>query len=399
MRLLVYEWNSLTHPYIYAALNEMGVDYDIVHSPTARVSMEQEVLEGFIASLEEHIFKEGYDALFSINFMDFLAQVCHQCGILYICWSYDSPSLAGNPESHFYDTNRIFLFDSYEVERHKKRKVKNIWHLNLAVDVRRMNQFTITPMDRLRFQSDISFVGQLYRTEIAEALASLNEYKAAYVDALINIQMNSNDCNLMRELIVPDFAQFLRNPDFERHVINSPRNKGDEGGEYNAGMLAYFLQRAATSRERILLLSMLSKKHGVKFFSTDRHEALGNVIHAGPVDYMTEMPKVFALSKINLNVTLRSIESAIPQRCLDIMACHGFLLTNRQEDLFVELEDGKDIVVYEDIGDALEKTDFYLSHDSIREEIAASGYRKMRDVCNYPNRLKKIFELSGLDWK
>lgn len=396
MKLLVYEWNSLTHPYIYAALDEMGIDYNIVHSPCVGSIKDQEILEGFIASVEDHIFEEGYDAMFSINFQDFLAQVCHQCDILYICWSYDSPSLGGNPETHFYDTNRIFLFDSYEVERHKKRKVKNVYHMNLAVDVRKMNQFQVTPLEKLRFQSEISFVGQLYRTEIAEALASLNEYKAAYVDALINIQLNNNNCNLIHNLMSNDFAEFLKNPEFERHVVNSPKNKGEEGGAYNAGMLEFFLQRAVTSRERILLLSMLSKHHGVKLFSWDKHEALGNVIYAGSVDYLTEMPKLFSLSKINLNTTLRSIESGIPQRCLDIMACHGFLMTNYQQDLFTELEDGKDMVVYQNVEDALEKADFYLSHDTVREKITMNGYKKMRDVFSYPHQLQKIFKISGL---
>ncbi|SFB13656.1 Glycosyl transferases group 1 [Acetitomaculum ruminis DSM 5522] len=399
MKLLIYQWNSLTHEYIYKALDEMGIEYNIVHYMGVKEMKKEEVLQAFIAQTEKHIFEEGYDALFSINYIDFLSQIAYHTGILYICWSYDSPSLGGDPATHFYDTNRIFLFDSYEVEEHKKRDVPHVYHMNLAVDVKEMNKFKITPQEKLRLNSEISFVGQLYRTEIAEALESLNSYKSAYVDALINIQMNTYDANLLRELMSEDFAYFLidKNPEFEEHVKNSPRNKGEEGGIYSYAMLENFLMRAVTSRERILLLSLLSRNHGVKLFGFDKKiDPLENVIFAGPLDYKEEMPKLFPCSKINLNITVRSIQSAIPQRCLDVMACHGFLMTNYQHDLFTELEDGVDMVVYYSIEDALEKADFYLKHDKEREEIAMNGYKKMRDVLNYKNQLTKIFKISGL---
>ena len=108
------------------------------------------------------------------------------------------------------------------------------------------------------------------------------------------------------------------------------------------------------------------------------------------------MPKVFHHSKINLNITLRSIEAGIPLRCLDILGCHGFLMTNYQKDLFTELEDGKDLVVYEDMEDAVEKAEFYLKNEKARKEIIKNGYKKVKDCFNYHRQLSKIWEITGL---
>ena len=46
-----------------------------------------------------------------------------------------------------------------------------------------------------------------------------------------------------------------------------------------------------------------------------------------------------------MNISLRTIESAIPLRCLDIMACGGLLLSNYQEDFLEFFEPDVDFVM------------------------------------------------------
>ena len=80
--------------------------------------------------------------------------------------------------------------------------------------------------------------------------------------------------------------------------------------------------------ERITILNYLSQYYKVDFYTNSTSKFLNNVnLHTG-VDYYTVMNKIFYLSKINLNITLPSIESGIPQRVLDIMGSGGFVLTN-----------------------------------------------------------------------
>ena len=108
------------------------------------------------------------------------------------------------------------------------------------------------------------------------------------------------------------------------------------------------------------------------------------------------MPKVFYLSKINLNITSRSIESGVPQRVWDILAVGGFCLTNYQPELEDYFEIGKDLEVYHNTEELVEKVDYYLKHEEQRVRIAMNGYQKVKNCHTYYNRwnviIDKIFE-------
>ena len=67
------------------------------------------------------------------------------------------------------------------------------------------------------------------------------------------------------------------------------------------------------------------------------------IVHGG-VDTLKEMPKVFRQSKINLNLSTRSIKTGIPQRVWDILGAGGFLITNYQNELnkYFEIEKNGD---------------------------------------------------------
>lgn len=93
MRLLFYEWNSLTHPYIYKAMKEQGIHLDIARMPYKPRNPKDQ--EQFKETLAKMLDMRSYDAVFSINFFDQIAEVCHDKDIMYVSWSYDSPSLGG----------------------------------------------------------------------------------------------------------------------------------------------------------------------------------------------------------------------------------------------------------------------------------------------------------------
>ena len=76
----------------------------------------------------------------------------------------------------------------------------------------------------------------------------------------------------------------------------------------------------------------------------------------GIVSYTAEMPDIFHTTKINLNITLRSITSGIPLRAIDILGCGGFLLSNYQPELCEYFTPDVDFVYFEDPDDLAEKS-------------------------------------------
>ena len=105
------------------------------------------------------------------------------------------------------------------------------------------------------------------------------------------------------------------------------------------------------------------------------------------------MPKIFQASKINLNITMRPIETGLSLRVWDVLGCGGFLLTNYQAEIPEYFEIGKDLEVYENEEDLIQKVDYYLHHDAERMEIALRGYEKTAKYHTYEMRLAEMIRI------
>ncbi len=105
------------------------------------------------------------------------------------------------------------------------------------------------------------------------------------------------------------------------------------------------------------------------------------------------MPTVFQHSKINLNITLKTIQTGIPLRAWDILGCGGFLLTNFQQELCDFFIPGEDFVYYESPTDAIEKAAYFLSHDRERQEIAHNAFEKIAASHTFHHRVQSMFEI------
>ena len=115
-----------------------------------------------------------------------------------------------------------------------------------------------------------------------------------------------------------------------------------------------------------------------------------------PVSYNDEMPRVFRQSRINLNITSKTIEHGVPLRVFDILACGGFCLTNYQTGIAELFTDGQDLVMYGSIEDAVDKVKYYLSHEEERKKIADTGYRTLKEQHTFDHRAQEILQIAGL---
>ena len=174
-------------------------------------------------------------------------------------------------------------------------------------------------------------------------------------------------------------------------------------------LLAAVLEKKVTVEERRILLTQIARMGISDFAQTDSGGRLRDfcfklytgsdtkklpvldACNQGTVDYHTQMPLVFASSRINLNISLRSIHSGIPLRVLDIMACGGFVLSNWQPELAEYFTEGEEITLFENKEECMEKIAYYLSHEEKRKEIAAAGKRKVQELFSYGRGLERLF--------
>ena len=125
---------------------------------------------------------------------------------------------------------------------------------------------------------------------------------------------------------------------------------------------------------------ILTKKYDVCFVghvnSKNREDALDKLFSNFPNFYygqqlFDEAARKFSESKIVFNIAMKD---DINMRCFEVLGSGSFLLTDRISYIDELFEDGKHLVLYDNLDDMIEKAKYYLEHDDEREKIAQAGY-------------------------
>ena len=385
MKILFLEWKSFGNDYMIDTLQKKG--YEVVCMPFPRETEDTRNSEALATAIAQKLLKGRYTYVFSFNYFPVAAIACKACRVTYVSWVYDSPFIQLYSETVRYETNRIFLFDSAECERLRNLGVSTVDFLPMAAATEYYDQLLPDAKCHQKYDCDIAFIGSTYSEEkqhMFRHLKELDEYTRGYLDAAMEAQKRVYGYNFMEQVLS------------ERIVKNMqkvcPVTKHGDGFETVEWVFAtYFLDRKITAMERRDILSMLSKKWHVNLYTPEATPDLDLVHNKGKLDYYKEAPLAMKCAKINLNITLKSIANGIPLRAMDIMACGGFLLTNYQSDFFAFFEPDKDFVFYEDYEDLQRKTEYYLTHDEERAQIAKSGYEKVKKLHSYKQRVETMF--------
>ena len=310
-------------------------------------------------------------------------------GMKYIAWCYDTPLNVKRIEETLNNpVNYVFLFDKIQWWQYARQGFQTVYHLPLGVNRTRLANLKISDADYGKYAAEVSFVGKLYQSPFQEVLAPLDDFTKGYLQSFIDVQFHIYGNFVLDKMVTEELIT---------NIHSQYRKRAPETTlQLCKASLTQLLAEEVTRRERMILLNLCGKRFCTKFYSFDKEPLVKNVTECGPVDYVWEMPKVFACSRVNLNPSLKIIQTGIPLRAFDIMGAGGFLLSNYQEEFFDHYEDGKDMVIYENMEDAVEKIQFYLKHEDIRCKIAENGRRKTLEEHSLQECMAKIFETAEI---
>lgn len=386
MKVLLYRYGSICEPDILSSFQAFGIDADIIDVEITN----KKITNGErIDEISKRLNNESYLFVFSINFFPAISDVCNLYNVPYVGWVVDSPVPELFNKSIANPCNRIFCFDYKQFTDIHDYNPDCIFHLPLGTNVARWDSVisSISYADRAKYSSDISFVGSLY-TELDPILKvkDLSSYSAGYIQGIYECQKQIQGMNIIEPSITTELVEELKEKLPEEFMPEELFVKNLDNYIVSQSILALH----CSSLERIEFLSRLSEHFDVNLYTRSDVTRLlpGNRVHChSGVATLTEMPKVFNLSKINLNITIRSIQTGVSLRLWDVMGCGGFLLTNYQEELAEILVPGEDYDYFGDCDELIDKCRFYLAHDDIRQKIARSGYEKVKQNHSYINRI------------
>ena len=363
-------------------LLELGREVEIYEHA---ISLQEYVKEEY-EILHQYLKENQYSIVAMHNFSPMVSDVCEALDVKYLSWVFDSPLVDLYTPSYYNKCNYIFVFDYNQYERLLQRDMSRLYYMPLAVNVNRVSTIQISREDEEQYSCDISFVGNLY-TE--------NAYDRFFTKIPVGIREKMAD--FMKSHVLKwekGDTIFGMLSEQDVYELKGIFNLGD-WIDINLGyyLEVQFLSRKMAQIERVCILNALALNHQVTLFSSESKEMLQNVRMCQKIPYENDAPKVYQLSKINLNITLRSIESGVPQRIFDIMGVGGFVISNYQAELETLFTPGEEIVLFHDMEELVQKVDYYLHHEKERVRIAINGYLKVKNEYTYDKRLKCMLDI------
>ncbi len=369
MEIIFHRYGSICEPDIIDAFHALGIT--VIEEDT-EIRQKSILPEERVRLLSEQILGHSPAFVFSINYFPYISKVCSRLHLKYVCLSIDCPVLELFSETIRNECNRIFLFDYNQYLQFQNENPKHIFYLPLAVNTDRWDRCLSTIKDKNPLY-DISFVGSLYTEKSPYTALALSEFDRGFGDGLIEAQLKLSGLGAIEEAVTPELISALKKADGHFHTLPDAFTDTDAYVASN-----YYLGMQASSLERIRTLNALAENFQVDLFTRSDPSALSGIRCHGGVSTHREMPFIFYQSKINLNITIRSIQTGLPQRIWDILGCRGFLLSNYQMEYPEYFEPGKDLECYENLKELKEKAAYYLAHDDIRNEIALHGYQTVK---------------------
>ena len=135
---------------------------------------------------------------------------------------------------------------------------------------------------------------------------------------------------------------------------------------------------------RVRMSVLASIPHRVEFFGCFTDPASGgllstfpNIDYRGSVDYVRELPALYASSRVAVDVANALVQQSLPGKFYDCCAAGGFMLVEYKQDVVDRFGEPALQISYRTPDELAERIDYFLTHEKKRREIAAHLRERM----------------------
>lgn len=114
--------------------------------------------------------------------------------------------------------------------------------------------------------------------------------------------------------------------------------------------------------------------------------------YKGFVKTEKELARIYNSSKININVTEQGINN-INYRVFEVLASSGFLITDNMKDLYLLFDAGRELEIYKNNDELIDKINFYLQNLNIAQAIARKGRKNVVNNHTFKIRAEKMLKI------
>jgi spore maturation protein CgeB len=328
--------------------------------------------------------------IFAVNYTEGLAEFCQQEGCRLVCWEID-PSLSWlrrvrAPTEKTY----VFTYRKANVAHYHEAGFKNVSYMPLAADPKKRAPLDLDEADRNRYAAPLSFVGA---SMVSEALTFRKRFINLYAAWCgKGVEGKKEGGRLLDEVLAlqrRDFSRFVLDQLLDQRLSRFISDSKQFSPTYNPLMLA---AEISASEKRLTYVANLAKlgvvvwgdrgwatvqEYGVRYMGRHAH-------------HTKELTKVYSATRINIDIGRLYQSDIVTMRVFDVMACGGFLLTERSDALLDLFKAGVEVETYVTLGELREKATFYLSNPQAARRIAARGMEAVRRLHDIRSRVKQM---------
>lgn len=386
IKLLFYSWGANNEKTLQKNLIELGYELTVICQNCVNYTRDVILAQKLIGIINEnHI-----DGVISLNYFPIISMVCDVANVKYYSWVFDCPHFTLLAKTVGLSCNRIGVFDKHMAEDLQARGVNTVFHLPLAASFDTFSMAILKNRINLAtdgdYKYDVSFIGSLYTGEY-------NYFDKIYSGTIPPSVSGYLNKNVGKYIVTPSISDIAQK-DIEEAAKALEELGLALGEDYSYEpidiLMPAVFEKELTVLERDILLRKIAENKDIRFALYTNSKT--DIPNYGTCDYSDLMPCIFNASKINLNITLRSIHSGVPLRVIDIMASGGFVLSNYQPELPQMFVENEEIVLFRDIEEALYKVQYYLEHEEERIKIAALGAKAAKERLGYKQQIEKLIQ-------
>jgi spore maturation protein CgeB len=320
----------------------------------------------------------------AVNHTEGLAEFCEAEGVPLLCWEVD-PALqrlanVTSPPLHA----RIFTYRRGHVADFERAGFPAVTFLPLATNPARRMPPALTAEEIPRFAVPVAFVGASLVDRIASLRADFARAFVAFAGEGGGVAVADGALRILDDVLARQRADLdhYMIPTLLDQLAPGLREHGKRPGAYDAEQIAGEL---AAGEKRLALIGALarglaegdaadSEQPQVHVWGDPGwRAAAANVNVRGVAGHFVELNKIYGSARINLDIGRLYQMDVVTMRVFDVLACGGFLLTERSPELSELFEPGHDLEVFTGAEELIDKTRHYLAHPELAARIAAQG--------------------------
>jgi spore maturation protein CgeB len=411
---------------IVCALQELGHQAVTLRLPfnTGGALQGAQEYAGFLKGLVEAVQRLRPDALLTVNHLGFdregiLTGLLAKMHLPALVWYVDSPRyIFQNPAGNASPWVGVFTWERSYLPWLKEMGLEHAHYLPLATDpglfAGPLSQSNLRLWHVLEGNDPVSplvFVGDSMEAGVGKALsklplASMSECSPEGSIPVRDVCEGFVDYTLEEGRDQPVWEVLSRlNPDMIGKLgFDSPELKLN---------FESLLMLMATRRRRTEFIQALASASSAgplviygdpgwkKLLADVQGELPGRVQVAPAADYYLELPQIYHAAGAIVNLTSLQMPTALNQRCYDVPAAGGFLLTDQREAIAEQFEPDLEMVTFAALPELLDKWAYYRTHSRPRAQVIERARRRVLLEHTYSHRLREMLEVatSWFAWK